>query len=664
MKKGFQGQKNHRWLLIAGVVMASFGLSHIHAEATMWGVAADGTTYVEQTAGNWSPAFDDGSKVYRLAPTDNGLWAIDKNGDVFFRKVSATDPLGAHSSWDKIDFLTKENDLNAKDITAAGGEVIVVTDQRAFYSREGITDADPDGTTWTKVEGPVPFEQVIVTAPTETAAEIQAGMVLKSGSIATQNAYDTAYSKAYNAAIKAGKTQAQAAIEAQAAAEKAAEKAAIAAGMTPAQAQAAAATAASSGAAVETALLAKAGATGEEFIGAISATHEFYVYNPKKNEWRSVADDLGFDDLPGSADQVDINDDGTAFAVNDVKQGFYRTGVSDHDDWVQIPDRSFTELYINNNNIGWGLDPMGTPVAVNIGDDEEKWKGTGWVEISSPKPFAHLTLTDKDVWAATADGDIYYRTGISLTNPFGSDWQQVASTERIKLIASERDGESVWALSLLGEVLFRQGVTMSNPTGTGWEKIPGTLTSLVVNDNGQPFGIDKDGALYTRTAVTAQNPMGTGWDNILEADDAAKKANAPLLKSIFISEVPLPLEGQAAKPKPATPKNKKAAEQKQAGRKAKRNKTKKQRKAKKAKSKKKDKTKKKGLKKAKKNKKAKKLAKKGKKVKGAKKHKKGKGKKKKAAQATQAATADVGAADATAADASTAVMPTDVTAVQ
>jgi len=420
---------------------------------------------------------------------------------------------------------------------------------KQIFFQKKVSATAPKGADWVKIgeqgvsQG---LRQVNVTAPVETLE-----------SMALQK-IDDAATKAYLAAIAAGKSP----DDAKKAAEAAAREAAIGAGFSGKMADnyvsQAVTNAAISPAYAQSQLLGKSEDNkGEEFVGAISATHEFYIYKPETKKWETLASDLGFDDLPGKAEQVDVNNEGLSVAVNDVFQGFWRAKVDPDFDWSMIKDRSFLELYVNDNDMIWGLEKDNSLVAVQI-KDKDKWDGSSdWKDISTPKPFDHITVTEKDVWGATADGDLYYRTGLSVDNPYGTDWEQVDPTgARIKSISADRSGEHVWGLSLLGEILFRKGVSLSNPIGTEWEKVPGSLASLVVSSEGAPYGLDQDGELFTRKGVTDDNPMGTDWDVLLE-DEEKGGEKAPLLKNIFISEVALPLEGHDEKPKAASSKNKK-----------------------------------------------------------------------------------------------------------
>jgi hypothetical protein len=103
-----------------------------------------------------------------------------------------------------------------------------------------------------------------------------------------------------------------------------------------------------------------------------------------------------------------------------------------------------------------------------------------------------------------------------LEAPYASflDWQQVPGTQ-IKMKHISVGPYAVWATGLDDAIYFREGVTPTNPTGTGWTKIDGALSQLDINQStGELWGVNVNSAIWYRTGITPTNPKGSGWVNI------------------------------------------------------------------------------------------------------------------------------------------------------
>ena len=63
-------------------------------------------------------------------------------------------------------------------------------------------------------------------------------------------------------------------------------------------------------------------------------------------------------------------------------------------------------------------------------------------------------------------------------------------------------------------IYFREGVSRSNPAGLKWRRVPGKLTQLEAGQYGQVWGVNKRGWVYVRKGVTEQVPWGRGWKRV------------------------------------------------------------------------------------------------------------------------------------------------------
>ena len=66
-------------------------------------------------------------------------------------------------------------------------------------------------------------------------------------------------------------------------------------------------------------------------------------------------------------------------------------------------------------------------------------------------------------------------------------------------------------------IYFREGVSRSNPVGSKWRRIPGKLKQLEAGQYGQVWGVNRVGHIYVRTGVSQQTPWGRGWKRVKTA---------------------------------------------------------------------------------------------------------------------------------------------------
>ena len=74
------------------------------------------------------------------------------------------------------------------------------------------------------------------------------------------------------------------------------------------------------------------------------------------------------------------------------------------------------------------------------------------------------------------------RTGVSRDNPYGTGWSVIENgiiTNGIRQIALGKN--TVWALDNEGNVFFRSGVTLMKPEGLKWVHIPANVSNISVS---------------------------------------------------------------------------------------------------------------------------------------------------------------------------------------
>jgi len=394
-------------------------------------------------------------------------------------------------------------------------------------------------------------------------------------------AYDDAYKQAYDAAIAAGKTPTEAALLAADAGRIAAEAAALAAGATPEEAAKIAQGLTPEGAAEQARKDAELRAPAQgDFIGGISDANEIVFYDHDTKLWKDMPDDIAFDDIPGSIPTISINNLGHGWAANNVKQVLFRDGLDKDDDWEMV-DGSLSQVVVNNNDMVWGVNDATLSVYVREGITTEKPMGTSWTQVTDGQ-LMFIAINDANqVYGVDKDGVVVYRVGITPSNPKGSQWIQIPG-QTFKAIALDKNGH-LWGIDQsgvmqgvspadqAGKIYFREGITAENPTGTNWQVVEGTLKSLDVSNEGDIWGVDGSGRIFTREA-SATEPMGKSW---VEVDGKLKSIfvsgfalSGPVVANLPAAEIPLATDTPAEVTKKLT-----IATNKKKERKAKRDKT-------------------------------------------------------------------------------------------
>jgi hypothetical protein len=132
------------------------------------------------------------------------------------------------------------------------------------------------------------------------------------------------------------------------------------------------------------------------------------------------------------------------------------------------------------------------------------------MQITLPKQTQILSCSCSstgNLWTVSYDGEIYMRTGITRTCPWGTNWilidspmsgASLALNKKLNRQMSENShgtrqiavGKStVWALDNKGTVFYRAGVSDDRPQGSKWVKIPATMSYISISSSNQVMTI-------------------------------------------------------------------------------------------------------------------------------------------------------------------------------
>ncbi|KAL5254986.1 hypothetical protein ACHWQZ_G014437 [Mnemiopsis leidyi] len=161
----------------------------------------------------------------------------------------------------------------------------------------------------------------------------------------------------------------------------------------------------------------------------------------------------------------------------------------------------------------WRIDEGIELTDVSVGGSQMWGIGTGqqiyqrgagaseWTKINGG--LSQISVSDKDhVWGVNSGDYIYRRTGDS--------WQQVSG--RLKVVSVGQSG--VWGVNSNDDIFYRTG-TYGDPDtqGTGWEHIGGKLKWISSGHN-IVVGVNSNDDIFFRHGISPQAPAGTGWTKI------------------------------------------------------------------------------------------------------------------------------------------------------
>ena len=211
--------------------------------------------------------------------------------------------------------------------------------------------------------------------------------------------------------------------------------------------------------------------------------------------------------IPGSLKQIDH---GLTTAVWGVKHNgsIYRL-EREISTWKNVPGTTLKHVSAGKAGI-WGVG-RDDNIYYRVGVTESNPDGTLWLLIRDK-----LKQIDSGpagiVYGVDAQDKIYCRTGIKSGNLFGTGWKQVTDYGRLKYVSCGVLG--CWGVNSNEIVWFRSGVTKENCVGALWHQIDGSLKQIEVGEAGDVYGINSAGQVLRRTGISKSSPTGSGWKKV------------------------------------------------------------------------------------------------------------------------------------------------------
>jgi archaellum component FlaG (FlaF/FlaG flagellin family) len=132
-----------------------------------------------------------------------------------------------------------------------------------------------------------------------------------------------------------------------------------------------------------------------------------------------------------------------------------------------------------------------------------------WTQVTATPSFSNISVgVNGDVWALGPG--IFYRTGITPSNPMGTSWQIINGGLANISVCPNGD---IWGVNAGGDVWFTPKPPATNPTLTNWQQIPVSTQALQISvgANGSVWVIDRTEKIYNRTGISPTTPTGSTW---------------------------------------------------------------------------------------------------------------------------------------------------------
>lgn len=151
-------------------------------------------------------------------------------------------------------------------------------------------------------------------------------------------------------------------------------------------------------------------------------------------------------------------------------------------------------------------------------------EGRKWIPISTECEISQVSVGSSGlVWATCHNGRGLVRSGVTRDNPQGKTWLEVKPPKNdLKLIQVSVGTDSVWGITNDNHIWFRKGVNGATAgisedaaTGSGWIEMVGNMSSISVAPNDQVFAVgSEDRNVYFRSGVSMADPTGKKWKQI------------------------------------------------------------------------------------------------------------------------------------------------------
>jgi len=182
--------------------------------------------------------------------------------------------------------------------------------------------------------------------------------------------------------------------------------------------------------------------------------------------------------------------------------------------WSRPEGGGLNQINAGKNNV-WGISPI-NQIFIRTGVSCSNLGGNaGWTKIDPPAGKTGLWVTcsdyDNGVWLIANDQTIWFRNGVSDSNPSGTDWQSIDGA----LVQIQAAKGGVWGVASDSTVWYRSGTyENTNTPGGQWVKVDGGLTDISVGNN-VVYGVNSaDGSNWYRNAISACQQTGNGWTKL------------------------------------------------------------------------------------------------------------------------------------------------------
>ncbi|KAL5254989.1 hypothetical protein ACHWQZ_G014437 [Mnemiopsis leidyi] len=219
--------------------------------------------------------------------------------------------------------------------------------------------------------------------------------------------------------------------------------------------------------------------TGEAGVWAVNSNHHIHYRSGE-----------GWIKYPGGL--VDISVGGSEiWGVNSAHLIYRKIGSGN---WANINGK-LKQISVSKNDHVWG---------VNSGDYIYRRTGNSWQQVSGRLKV--VSVGQSGVWGVNSNDDIFYRTGTyGDPDTQGTGWEHIPG--KLKWISAGQ--HVVFGVNSNDDIFYREGMSRSTPTGSRWVKVGGKLAQIDTVDN-NVWGVNTAGDAFsldiTRSSVKKELP--------------------------------------------------------------------------------------------------------------------------------------------------------------
>ncbi|XP_070577021.1 tectonin beta-propeller repeat-containing protein 2-like isoform X2 [Ptychodera flava] len=213
--------------------------------------------------------------------------------------------------------------------------------------------------------------------------------------------------------------------------------------------------------------------------------------------------------------------------------------------WSKLKDSARQIAVSSMESIVWCVHRKSNSAYASTKSTPKTPIGSKWNKVATD--VATVCVDNNQAWILKNNGELYHQHGLDRNHPFSHRSLRVAKNCHLAQLVTYKG--VVWGLTHDHRVFYRYGISESQPGGTGWKLVDSEKDYLAFTcialgpDTG--WGIDDKGSVWFRPGVSAATPHGEDgtWWQVSMSDYLMQDSNV-FVESVlnFAADIQKPME--------------------------------------------------------------------------------------------------------------------------